>query len=94
LYPEPIDLGGLASWLASAFGFTNPVMGSIMAVCILFGIIMVPMALLKIPSYITIIVLAMFTTVFTMLGWIPVFAWLFIGLFAAFTVSGKMKGWF
>jgi hypothetical protein len=36
----------------------------------------------------------MFGTVFTMLGWIPVFAWLFIGLFAAFTVSGKMKGWF
>ena len=89
-YPTPLNFGLFDNWLAGVL-HVDIFFGSMVAMAIIALAFLLPMFLMKANSYIMIVSLIFLSVVFTAVGWIGAYIWVFVALYLAFVISGKIR---
>lgn len=84
---------GLSQWLQNALGVSS-VIADYLAFGIVLMVCLIPCFLMKVNNYVMSVIIILLMGAFTAIGFLPIYTWVFLSLYLAITISGKMKGWF
>jgi hypothetical protein len=92
-YSSPLHFYEISNWFQGALGF-NGTMANLVTVMFILIIYLMPLVFMKVHSIIMLHISILLLTVFTAVGWLDSWTWIILGIYVAYIVSDKMKGWF